>query len=533
MKSTFKYITAMAVAAGSMALTGCNDLDTEPQNNYVTTDQKNESIAQNPELAAAGVVGISSSYSQYMQVYSSSHCDFGWPSVMMMMDCIGPDLVSPNTGYNWFASAGDYNFGTNNNYMNNLSWYYAYKVIMASNDVLKTIDPDTDDPQLMLFGAQGFANRAFMYFNLAQLFQQTYVGHEDLSCVPVITDLNSDEAAVSGMARSTVKEVYTQILSDLDKAIEMLEGSGLNVDRIADTGVKRFVSLGTAYGLRARVNLVMNNWSQAAADAQKAIEVSGATPLSIAEASVPGFNTSDAHNWMWGIYIQENDRVVTSGIVNFPSHMGSLNYGYATVGAWRYINESLYSAIPSTDCRKGWWLDANGDSPNLTDNQRAYLASQGAPAYTQVKFAPYQGAIGTTTNASDIPLMRVEEMYLIKAEAQAMSGDAAGGKSTLESFVQAYRDPSYTCSSTDAAGIQNAVWMQRRIELFGEGMCYFDLLRLNKGLDRRGGGWDSSWVYNIPAPLKPLLIPNGEMETNGAIGVNNDSWSKPTAVDDL
>ena len=74
--------------------------------------------------------------------------------------------------------------------------------------------------------------------------------------------------------------------------------------------------------------------------------------------------------------------------------------------------------------------------------------------------------------------------------------------------------------------------MQRRIELWGEGLAYFDLLRLNKGLDRRGGGWDSSWVYNVPAPLKPLLVPNGEMDANPLIQAQNPTWSKPTAVAD-
>ncbi|MDE6443444.1 MAG: RagB/SusD family nutrient uptake outer membrane protein, partial [Muribaculaceae bacterium] len=71
------------------------------------------------------------------------------------------------------------------------------------------------------------------------------------------------------------------------------------------------------------------------------------------------------------------------------------------------------------------------------------------------------------------------------------------------------------------------------IELWGEGFCYTDLLRLGKGLDRRGAGWESQWVYNVPAPLKPLLIPNGEMEANSAITTNNDAWSMPSPVDDI
>ncbi len=530
MKRNFIYFATSAVLA-STALVACNDLDTKPDNYWVTTDQKTEAIAANPDLAKAGVVGISSTYNQYNAVYSN-HIDFGWPSVLLCMESIGPDFVGLNTGYNWFSSLGSYNLGSNNNYMNNLSWYYCYKIVNSANSVISNVgDAATDD--LKLYAAQGYANRAYAYFNLVQLFQYTYKGHESLPAVPILTPENADQAATDGCPRSSVQEVYDQILSDINTAITYLSECGLEVDKIADTGAKRFVSLGTAYGLRARVNLVMNNWQAAADDAAKAIQFSGATPYSIAEASQPAFNTSADHNWMWCVYIEETDRVVTSGIVNWASHMGSLNYGYASVGAWRYINKALYNTINDTDCRKGWWLDENCESPNLNANQAAVIAAYQAPAYTQVKFAPYNNVLQTSTNATDVILMRVEEMYLIQAEATAMAGNAAEGKSLLENFVKTYRDPAYTCTATSADEVQEAVWMQRRIELWGEGHSYYDLLRLNKGLDRRGGGWDTSWVYNVPAPLKPFLIPNNEMNSNKAIGENNESWSKPNAVDDF
>lgn len=533
MNTLFKYTTAL-LAVASMSLVSCNDLDTQPNGYYVTTEQKSDAIEKNPELASAGVVGISATYNQYGSVYGEDyHNDFGWPALLMMLDCIGPDLVSPYTGYNWFSTAGNYSYGNNNNYVNNFSWGYAYKVIRSSNDVIKNIDPETTDKSLMLYAAQGYANRAYMYFNLAQLYQYTYKGHETLPCVPIITEENADVAATDGCPRSTVQEVYDQAMSDINKAITMLTESGMGVENIAETGIKRFVSLGVAYGIRARINLVMNKWSDAAADAASAIQYSGAVPKSIAEASKPTFKSSDESDWMWCVYVQEVDRVVTTGICNWPSHMGSFSYGYASVGAWRCINKLLYDQISESDCRKGWFLNADGDSNNLNASQKAYAAQYGMPAYTQVKFAPYNDVLGTSTNANDIPLMRVEEMYLIQAEATAMAGNPAGGANMLTEFVKNYRDPNYTCGETTAEAVQEAVYFQRRIELFGEGFQYFDLLRLNKGLDRRGGGWDSRWVYNVEAPLKPFLIPNSEMEANTQIGANNETWSKPSAVDDF
>lgn len=80
--------------------------------------------------------------------------------------------------------------------------------------------------------------------------------------------------------------------------------------------------------------------------------------------------------------------------------------------------------------------------------------------YVNTKFGAYQSVFGNTTNASDWPLMRVEEMYLIKAEAEAMSGNLAAGKSTLENFVQAYRDPSFVSKATSPQQFQDEVWLR-------------------------------------------------------------------------
>ena len=215
MNISFKNIAAYALGPMMVAsaLTACNDLNTLPDNYYVTTGQKEEAIGINPELAKAGVVGISSTYNQYCSVYSSAHLDFGWPSVLMILESAGIDFVSPNIGYNWFATVNEYDLGGNNNYLNNMSWYYAYKIIDSANSVLKNISADTTDPELQLYVAQGFANRAYVYFNLAQLYQYTYKGHESLPCVPLITEENADTAASEGAPRATVSEVYDQILS--------------------------------------------------------------------------------------------------------------------------------------------------------------------------------------------------------------------------------------------------------------------------------------------------------------------------------
>ena len=541
------------LAVASALTVSCADLDTAPQGNTVTADQKAEVAANDPSKVSASVTGITTMFSVYQKSYTT-HNDFGYASTMLFSDSRGTDLIGFDTGYNWFADALDLSDRSINGYSSEFAWFNSYNQIFAANAVVGQISAETDNPTLQFYLAQALSIRAFDYFNLIQLFQFTYKGNEDAPGVPLILDTNATEAGVNGIARNTVGEVYEQILKDLDLAIKLLTSSSeIRSD-------KRYVDLAVAYGLRARVNLVMQNWSAAASDAQAAIDNSDATPLSFEGAKKPGFIKMTENNWMWGIFISETDRVVTSAIVNWPSHMGSFNYGYASVGAWRMINPSLYEEINPSDARKGWFLDTNSKSNNLSPQQQAYVNSKGIPAYAQVKFAPYKEELGTSTNANDIPLMRIEEMYLILAEAQAMSGNASQGKTTLETFVKTYRDPQYSCEGSSDKEIQDEVWIQRRIELWGEGLSYFDLLRLRKGIDRASTKFTSideklkNYNYRIVDTVEGeraaiqtvkngngsvtgtdinyliLQIPNEEIQSNKLINEGDNNLGTPTLV---
>ncbi len=114
---------------------------------------------------------------------------------------------------------------------------------------------------------------------------------------------------------------------------------------------------------------------------------------------------------------------------------------------YRKVNSALYDLIPKTDIRKQWFLSPDNKS-SLIDNEQiegtSIVEYFGLTPYVNTKFGAYQSIFGNTTNASDWPLMRVEEMYLIKAEAEAMGGNLSGGKSTLENFVRTYPGSFFT-----------------------------------------------------------------------------------------
>ena len=529
-----KILTSVALSC--MLFTGCQDLDTLPQGNTITTGQKEEVADLNPARAEAGVNGIFAQMNQFAPnasaLGSERHNDIGYPSIMLFTEANGWDMVAYANGYNWMSGGLSYTDRVWTSNEGQIVWNDLYAYIYAANNVAGLMSPDTENSTQQFYLGQALAMRAFSYFHLAQLYQFNYVGNQDKPCVPIITDKNKDEAA-AGVARSTVGEVYAQIYEDIDNAVRLLDAAEASGLTRAD---KRYVSAAVAYGIRARINMTTQKWADALSDANNAIAKSGATPASIAEVSVPTFWSANQANCMWAIIVAETDRVVTTGICNWPSHMGSLNYGYANYSKGRLINKSLFSTIQTSDARKGWWLDENVTSPNIDEAQAAYVKEKSYGAYVQVKFAPYNNVVASSTNANDIFLMRVEEMYLIKAEAEAMGGATATGVATLESLIKTYRDPEYTCTASSATDVQEEIFRQRRIELWGEGLIWYDIMRLNKGVDRRGCGFpDASRIFNIPAGDNILLwrIPEAECQANAALRGLDQPTTIPTPVSDV
>lgn len=543
-----RYFVAL-LGSAMLLTTSCSDLDINPSGSTMSDGQLNEVLAQDPSKLKSEVSGMYANMIEYgaiTQWYGTGqprHYDFGYASTMMMMDASGQDEPSQVSGYNWYNKPLRFVDRTANSETTYFIWNQCYKNIKVANDVLKSVDLENLSDVAKSYVGQAYAMRAFEYFTLIQIYQFSYKGHEDAAGVPIVTEKTA-EAEANNNPRAAVKDVYKQIMDDLNTAIDYLTDS-----RSAKSEINRQV----AYGLRARVNLVMQNWSDAAADAQKAAE--GYTPLSKDAAAAPGFNDVSASNWIWGNIVDESNDIVQSGILNFPSMMCSFTgNGYSPTYACRMINSKLWKEIPSTDVRKGWWIDENLNSPIVNPkyvvhqedededgNVVKYLAVYNQTGdevaditepYTNVKFGAYKNQYGNELNACDIPLMRVEEMILIQAEATAMGGNVEEGKRILENFVRTYRDPSYTCNATTAEGVQDAVWFQRRVELWGEGFSFTDLLRLKKPLDRTGANYEVSVRFNLPAesPIFLYLIPEDEENHNEAlVGNNNPVVAVPKA----
>lgn len=519
MKTVSKYFF-LAVAA-CLSLTACEDmLDLQPEGGTTTTDLKLDAYEKLPANAAADIAAI---YAQMIQLYAggtSNHNDFGIAACLMVLESEGQDWIGPNIGYNWFNYSDFYARNYTSGWAGAM-WRVHYKIISACNNVCAAIDSTTTDATLKANLGQARAVRAYCYTNMAQLYQFTYLStiKENvplLPCVPIVTeDMPSEK--VGNNPRATVQEVYNLIMADLNYAINAMEGWQRADKGAADQAV--------AYGLRARVNLLLGNWADAAEDAKMAIQVSGARPYTLAEVSKPTFCHAEANSVIWANIIVESNDIVQTGIINWPSHMSSLyTDGYTGVGAYRSISSDLYNKIPATDVRKGWWLDENLESPLLQGENNPYSVwdKYEATPYVNVKFGVPNDNMTNLVADADWTLMRYEEMILVQAEGLARAGQEAEAKALLEGWVRENRDPNYTVG----LNILEDIWMQRRIELWGEGFAWFDLNRLEKPIIRTASdNWPAAWVVDVAAnhDCRIWTLPDAEIQANAGISESDNN----------
>ncbi len=524
-----KYSKIFYLSMAGLAFAACTEMDDiAPESGTMLASQVQETNIIAPTRATASFTGL---FTQIGKPYSMGYGkpdDWGFLMMGYCNDLESADALMPDSGYNWFSVCGEYS-SRNANYRNPYIRYSApYKLIADVNTFVSSYPEDTEDQDAIHMIAQAKALRAYAYLSLAPAFQFSYETSADKPCIPIVTEATTE---FTNNPRATVKEVYELILSDLDYAIEHLEGYTRPTKANIDQQV--------AYGLRARAYLNMAKYAEAAADAEKA--AAGYTPASIAEVSKPSFMDISEHNWIWG-YDMTTDLAQGGLYATSSSWLRSFSgWSYsAACQCYTMINKLLYDKITAGDVRKGWWVNedlesplldgltwlvdgkAKGDIANLEidDVKLAFLP------YTNVKFGCT--TIGTVNNDEDSPLMRVEEMILIQAECYAKSGNETKAKEILTNFVKTYREPNY---SVDERGLSLAdeIWFQRRVELWGEGFGIYDTKRLNKPMvrfhdDESSTNQPSNFCFNMAADDGWLLMrfPQGELNTNYGIVDNTD-----------
>jgi hypothetical protein len=533
----------------SVATTSCIQ-EFDPQSSTVTVDQ----AANAPNSYNNFVNTITDAMSGSFEFGSSYYpWDFGYPSLMLQRDVMGQDIAmyNPNFFKYWYESS----VALAPIYMVcQIPWTYYYEYIKNCNTVIQMAGSEPDETKVSGAGI-AYAMRAMYYSDLAQMYcQSTYALDKDAETVPIITEETTAEQATNN-PRATNSEIWAFILSDLDKAETYLADYKRSSVYTPDVTV--------VYGLKARAYLVMQDWANAEKYAKLAQQ--GYTIMTESEYTDwdNGFNTPTG-SWMFALKYNESDSNIklNDGDSSWGSEMClevdpvNVGMGYASnYGDPKAIDRHLYETIPATDFRKKCFVDFAIDDMSNSAQQNALLAYTKYPSWIQatadaanasvgglsLKFRLAQGDAGRANQyvgfSVAVPLMRVEEMYLIEAEAAGMQSEARG-QQLLTAFAQK-RDPNYTYGqhfenygSTYASNFQNEVWWQRRVELWGEGFTTFDIKRLQKNVIRSYANTNhpegDRWNTNGPAAWMTLCIVQSETNYNFAC-TNNPTPVKPTS----
>ena len=505
MKKSILYIAALALTTVTTLNSCIKEID--PQSSTVTKDQ----AANAPGAFNNFVSSLTSSLNGEFTYSGSSHYpwDFGYPSFFLQRDVMGQDIAVETSGSEWYTTWYSCGTGLGPTYaVCQLPWTYYYGWIKNCNTVLSLAGEDPANDQKAGAGI-AYAMRAMFYMDLARMYApETYAKNPEAATVPIITEQTSAADATNN-PRATNKEIFALILSDLDKAETLLADYKRTDVYTPDVSV--------VYGLKARAYLTMEDWANAEKYAKQAQTGYQVMTESQYLSKTDGFNKPNA-SWMFGLTFRPSDPNITEN--DADSSWGSqmiievsgsgCGYSANYVGPKR-IDSHLFSTIPATDFRRMCFLDPALDEMSKADAIKALEAYTGDPegVYTtgtkvssrgtlgciEIKFRPKDGEYENQYTAFTVavPLMRVEEMKLIEAEAAGMQNEARGIE-LLTAFAKT-RDANYEYGThneayynTATSKFQNECWWQRRVELWGEGFATFDIKRLQKGIIRSYAG---------------------------------------------
>lgn len=345
-------------------------------------------------------------------------------------------------------------------------WNLSYNQIYAANAVMEGVEnsinlPVADRDQLK---GEALFVRALIHFYLTNLYGD----------IPYIT--TTDYLQNRQVERIPIGTVYHSIKADLEEAVQLVSEDYLSVNRVRPNKY-------TIHALLARVNLYAGLWEEASNEASAVLNN---TSMFAYEEDLDKIFLKESTSTIWQLAPGfSGGNTLENGTFNFT-------IGPPPLSA---LSTNFMAAFTVGDQRKTHWTEAVSDG-----NTTWYHPFKYKYAYT-----------GSSVEYSIV--FRLAEMYLIRAEARAHSGDLAGAKEDLNKIRSTAGLADTTALSQDE--ILDAILQERRLELFTEfGHRFFDLKRLNKiqpVLSVVKTGWDEhDALFPIPETelnLNPNLLP--------------------------
>ena len=497
MKQIISKITLAFMAVVLVSSCSKDFLETKPTSAVAEGD-----IFANTESAVMAINGMhrrmhecSNSGATLSDWYSQG----GYPTFCLHLAALSDDFIFTYTNA-MFQQTQQYvhHRDLTHKYMDcNVYWKLFYSIIANANHILTYIDdiPGSDDARYFVKG-QALAYRAFCHFQLVQAYAKRYDAAGNNTQPGVILRI---EDSNENLPRSSVEEVYAQILKDIDAGIECLGKT--NYVKYNKSHIDQWV----AKGIKARVLLTMGKWADAATVAQDIIDHSGAK---LAKSTYTDgmnenrFGEMTNTEWLWGCSSSRTDQSQFGGKLRSWHDFISNNAASYNANSPRAINCLLYWSIPDSDVRKAMWLQ-----DPYTNTCYINAAGKKAPFMSQ-KWLVDDPV--TKYEERDVPYMRIPEIMMIAAEGYAKSNNPAKAQQLVYE-LGSFRDANYQKPTETGDALCEKIMWQRRVELWAEaGLRWFDLKRLNLPCDRgpapragyNQGPWTNS-AKSAPTNLDP------------------------------
>jgi tetratricopeptide (TPR) repeat protein len=446
---------SIAVALIATSLTSC-DLDTQS-----TTSLNADNVLNKVEDGEKIIAGT---WSYLLETFNSYRCP-GYASFLLAGDAMGSDVAGGNDKYgptrdNYdFGSAGVYAKG----YFNAFSWTLSYATIDNMNSIIASIDEaagaQADRDRIK---GQALALRGFIYLHLATYYSFAINKDPNAVCVPIY--LKPSDVNTEGQPAASVSEVYARAITDLEEALTLIPE---NYARSAKWKIDTQVTL----GLLSRATLYAREWDKAKTYSDRLL---AKNDYLMGEAEYKsGFNSVDNKEWIWG-----QPQTPDQSNASYTFYYWDTTYpGYFSYN----LDPHFLDNFNDGDYRKSliyWDVDPGVDRG--TENGNVWLR------YTKFKIREDE--------TGDIVLLRTSEIYLINAEAKAHLNDP--GAVTSLNALKAARGATTVATTLSGQDLLDAIWLERRKELWGEGFALADIIRNQQAVVRKP--WDDTTPVDFP-----------------------------------
>jgi len=541
-----KILVILASVAGIFSASSCSSqLEVAPPNKIVDEDIIKIMEGSDESKKQLVLKAIATPFVKYFNMWSSplpggvlAPMEYCYQGMWHARSLQGNDMIigESDASTNDLAGTSYYkgttsmtNNSVNSNYAH---WFgYAYAINQANLLLTYMTEEAAKKGGLAADGrARGLMIRAFSYMCLMEEYCQPYLsgGKEKLG-MSLYTVYDPGQAAV---ARSSAEETWNFIIKDLVEAASYVSTYTTAFSELED------FDAGVANFLLARAYILTGQWNNAIAACDKIINSGkysfiknanyGCNPTGAeipADASEVVF--SPVNNAFTALmvnpecilgYIKKSsynpkDGSNRAGVHNMLNNAFSKEYPGGTQVC---IDQRLYDKIAAGDVRKNAWYPKSfkyAYSTNLV------------PAYASMKDGATHGITddGISMSSRDLVsdqdycMFRYSEVVLMKAEAQAQSGQDAAAKTTLNTLLSARSNGALNCDNYPSMSGMSAldmVKLQWRIEMWGEnGREYFNNKRWNIDVNRSGSA--NHWSqYSLKWNEMTLQIPLKELETN-------------------